>query len=135
MFLRKQILLVIALLLTILFSGCDNNNKENYEKKAEIPVNISVKRTDSFLSSLYNLSVYIDNEEVFRVGGNKTESTKIIISEGIHTIQIKRKFNKSKKIKFEVIKNRDNQFFFITEYDALFWGTIKLEKRKYLPLD
>lgn len=133
-FFRKQFLLIV-ILLTLLFSGCNNNHNDSYESKVELPVNICVKRTDNFLSSLYNLSVYIDDEEVFKVGGNKIENIKIIMAEGIHTIQIKRKFNKSKKIKFEVMNNNDNEFFFITKYDALWWGTIKLEKRKYLPLD
>ncbi len=132
---KKRILLLIIILVATLLVGCDEElNEKIKEKKEEIPVEINIKRTGDMISRMYDMSVIIDDEEVFKVKVDKTEIVKIIMLEGVHTIQTKSKGKKSKKIEFEVVKNADNKFFFITEHDFL-WGNTKLEKRKYLPIN
>lgn len=131
---KKTFFLFNILLIISLCSGCENIPSElSSEQKAEVPVTISVQRTGNIVSGIGGVSVYIDNEEVFKVNNNKTESVEIIMTEGIHTIQTKGQGDKSKKVKFEVIENGENEFFFTTEIGN--WWGVKLEAKKYIPIN
>lgn len=50
---------------------------------------------------------------------------------GMHTIQTKGQGDKSKKIKFEVTENGENNFYFSAEISN--WYGVKMEKRNYIP--
>lgn len=124
---------IFILLLTIILFGCENTqSKQSVEKKEEVPVKISVQRTGNILSGIGALKVYIDDEEVFQVSNNTTESVEVIMLEGFHTIQTKGQGDKSKKMEFEVLKDGDNEFYFIAEIDN--WWGVKLEEKKYIPI-
>lgn len=59
------------------------------ENAEEVEVMISVQRTGNILSSIGDLEVWIDDEKVFEVDSNSTNSVKIKMPVGKHTIQTK----------------------------------------------
>lgn len=100
-------------------------------KPAELPVLVSVKRTGNLITGIGKMAVLIDDEEVFQVKIDQTESVTITMLEGIHTIQTKGQGDKSKKVEFEVVNGEVNEFYFTSEISN-FYG-IELEERNYLP--
>ena len=128
---KFPVMLCAFLLILISLTGCEITEK-NTESNIEVPVQISVQRTGNILTGIGELSVLIDDEDVFQVSNNSTESFEIIMTEGTHTIQTKGQGDKSKKIKFEVINNDDSKKFYFTTEISNWWG-IKLEKKKYIP--
>lgn len=67
------------------------------ENAEEVEVMISVQRTGNILSNIGDLEVWIDDEKVFEVDSNATNSVKIKMPVGKHTIQTKGQGDKSKK--------------------------------------
>ena len=98
----------------------------------EVAVFVSVQRTGNILSNIGDLEIWIDDEKVFSVDGNSTNSAVIVMPVGTHTIQAKGQGDKSKKIKFDVVDDDENTFYFTAEISN--WFGIKLEKRKYMPI-
>ena len=131
MFVKFPVVLSTILFISIALTGCGATEQKS-ESKVEVPVQISVQRTGNILTGIGDLSVLIDDEDVFQVSNNSTESVEIIMTEGIHTIQTKGQGDKSKKIEFEVINNDDGKKFYFTTEISNWWG-IKLEKKKYIP--
>ena len=100
-------------------------------KPAKLQVTISVKRTGNILTGIGQMAVLIDDEEVFDVRIDTTETVEITMTEGVHTIQTTGQGDKSKKVEFEVVKGETNEFFFISEISN--WYGIELEERQYIP--
>ena len=96
-----------------------------------VEVVITVQRTGNILTNIGDLEVWIDNEKVFTVDGNETNGVKIKMLEGEHTIQTKGQGDKSKKIKFNVTSEGNNEFHFTSEISN--WYGVNLEERKYIP--
>lgn len=128
---KFPVVLSTILFISIALTGCGAAEQKT-ESKVEVPVQISVQRTGNILTGIGDLSVLIDDEDVFQVSNNSTESVEIVMAEGIHTIQTKGQGDKSKKIEFEVINNDDGKKFYFTTEISNWWG-IKLEKKKYIP--
>ena len=97
----------------------------------EVEVLISVKRTGNIISGIGKLSVLIDGEEVFVVSNNSTESVRIVMTEGKHTIQTTGQGDKSKVLEFVVVSGSSNELYFVTEISN--WWGVELEERKYIP--
>lgn len=106
--------------------GTEGNGTDN-----EVEVMISVQRTGNVLTNIGNLEVWIDDEKVFEVDGNSTNSVVIKMPVGKHTIQTKGQGDKSKKVKFEVTEDGKNEFYFSTQISN--WYGVKLEKQNYIP--
>ena len=104
---------------------------EEDEVDIEVPkdftVSISVERTGNIVTNRSKLHVLIDGEEAFTVRGNSTEGANMILSKGIHTIQVKGQGDKSKKLEFNVTEDSPNYFYFWAEISN--WWGIKLERR------
>lgn len=109
--------------------GCGNSGNKADAKMVEVM--ISVKRTGNILTNIGDLDVLIDGEKVFVVDGNSTNSVKIQMLEGKHTIQTKGQGDKSKKLEFNVASRGGKEFYFTTEISN--WYGVKLEKRNYIP--
>lgn len=129
---KKKIFLWIIILgvliwgvMNIPFGTGSNNNAEKVE------VMISVQRTGNVLTNIGDLEVWIDGEMVFEVDGNSTNSAIIMMPVGTHTIQTKGQGDKSKKMKFDVTKDGENEFYFSAEISN--WYGVKLQKRNYIP--
>lgn len=122
--------LLICILFLGLLAGCGNGtgNDLNAEKTQ---VMISVQRTGNILTNIGDLEVWLDGEMVFTVEGNSTNSVTIKMPVGEHMIQVKGQGDKSKKIKFDVSNDEENEFYFTAEISN--WYGVKLEERKYIP--
>lgn len=129
---RKRVFLGI-IILCVLIWGVNNIHfgKEKMEIATEVKAMISVQRTGNILTNIGELEVLIDDEKVFVVDGNSTNSITTMMPVGIHTIQTKGQGDKSKKIKFEVTENGENNFYFSAEISN--WYGVKMEKRNYIP--
>lgn len=125
---KKGKLLLIAIFV-VLLTGCTNEAVDENAEKVEVM--ISVQRTGNILTNIGEVEVYIDDEMVFTVDGNSTESVTIKMLEGEHTIQTKGQGDKSKKVKFNVTKDDENEFYYNTEISN--WYGVKLEERNYIP--
>lgn len=123
------------LIILILLTGCGSETsneeaKESVEPK-EVDVMISVQRTGNILTNIGDLEVWIDDEKVFTVDGNSTNGVKLNMPEGEHTIQTKGQGDKSKKLKFNVTSDGENEFYFTTEISN--WYGVDLVEKKYIP--
>lgn len=116
--------MVIACLFFITGCGSDSTAET-------VDVMISVQRTGNILTNIGDLEVWVDGESVFTVGGNSTNYVNIKMSEGKHTIQVKGQGDKSKKLKFNVTQDGENEFYFTAEISN--WFGVKLKKRNYVP--
>ena len=125
---KKFFLCVIVSCLFLLAACGSDSTNENAET---MEVMISVQRTGNILTNIGALEVWIDDEKVFTVDGNSTNSVNIKMVEGEHTIQMKGQGDKSKKRKFDVTEDGDNQFYFTAEISN--WWGVKLEERNYIP--
>ena len=126
---KIKLLLCVMLAFLLLLIGCGSDaNNENVE---EVEVMISVQRTGNILTNIGDLEVWIDGEKVFTVDGNSTNSVNIKMLEGEHIIQTKGQGDKSKKVKFDVTQDSENEFYFTTEISN--WYGVKLEERNYIP--
>lgn len=120
----------MTFLISLTGCGSDVSNGKVEEAK-EIEVMISVQRTGNILTNIGDLEVWIDDEKVFTVDGNSTDSVKIKMFEGEHTIQTKGQGDKSKELKFDVTQDGENEFYFTTEISN--WYGVSLEERNYIP--
>lgn len=132
---RTKLLRCIMLIILILLTGCGSETsneeaKESVEPK-EVDVMISVQRTGNILTNIGDLEVWIDDEKVFTVDGNSTNGVKLNMPEGEHTIQTKGQGDKSKKLKFNVTSDGENEFYFTTEISN--WYGVDLVEKKYIP--
>lgn len=122
------IVLIVGMLLGINNIPFRTNVQENVEY---VEVLISVQRIGNLLTNIGDLEVWIDEEKVFEVDGNSTNSVVITMPAGEHTIQVKGQGDKSKKRKFEVSRDDENEFYFSAEISN--WFGVKLEERTYIP--
>lgn len=121
---KRWLYMVIACLFFITGCGSDSTAET-------VDVMISVQRTGNILTNIGDLEVWVDGESVFTVGGNSTNYVNIKMSEGKHTIQVKGQGDKSKKLKFNVTQDGENEFYFTAEISN--WFGVKLKKRNYVP--
>ena len=121
---KRWLYMVIACLFFITGCGSDSTAET-------VDVMISVQRTGNILTNIGDLEVWVDGESVFTVGGNSTNYVNIKMSEGKHTIQVKVQGDKSKKLKFNVTQDGENEFYFTAEISN--WFGVKLKKRNYVP--
>lgn len=126
---RKVIIMVFLVFALISLSACG----KEAESKEILPVTITVARTGNMLTGVGKVDVYIDDEKVFDVSNNSTESVKVKLEEGVHTIQTKGQGDKSKKLEFEVSNDGDNELYYATEISN--WWGVKLEKRNVTPIE
>lgn len=124
-------LLFVMMISLILLSGCGSDGKEKDVEPKEVDVMISVQRTGNILTNIGDLEVWIDDEKVFSVDGNSTNSVNIKMLVGEHTIQTKGQGDKSKKMEFDVTEDGENEFYFTAEISN--WYGVKLEERNYIP--
>lgn len=133
---KKRTILALVFVIIILCFVFDllNDKTETTSTTVdnEVAVFVSVQRTGNILSNIGDLEIWIDDEKVFSVDGNSTNSAVIVMPVGTHTIQAKGQGDKSKKIKFDVVDDDENTFYFTAEISN--WFGIKLEKRKYMPI-
>ncbi len=132
---KIKLLLCIMSTFLILLIGCSTGIGDGrVEESAElekVEVMISMQRTGNILTNIGDLEVWVDGEMVFTVDGNSTDSVKIKMLEGEHTIQVKGQGDESKKLKFNVTKDGENEFYFTAEISN--WIGVKLKERKYVP--
>ena len=112
-------------------SDTSNEKTEQSVEPKEVEVMISVQRTGNILTNIGDLEVWIDDEKVFTVDGDSTNSVDINMPEGEHTIQTKGQGDKSKKLIFDVTQDGKNEFYFTTEISN--WYGVTLKERKYIP--
>lgn len=130
-FYKKLWFWIIVIIVYCIGKGETTQREVTDVSTEEVEVMISVQRTGNILTNIGALEVWIDDQKVFEVDGNSTNSVKIIMPEGEHTIQTKGQGDKSKKLKFDVTGNRENEFYYSTEISN--WYGVKLEERKYIP--
>lgn len=128
----KMWIRIVILAMMFQIVGCGKNDAEDESKKAKmVEVMISVQRTGNILTNIGDLDVLIDGEKVFEVDGDSTNSVKIKMLEGTHTIQTKGQGDKSKKVEFKVTSHGEKEFYYNAEISN--WYGVKLEKRNYIP--
>lgn len=128
---KRKVLLWGVLILSLLLIGCGNDEDIDSYKNDEVVISmISVQRTGNLLTNIGTMEVWIDDEKVFEVDGNSTNSAKIKMTVGEHTIQTKGQGDKSKKLKFTVAANEENEFYYTAEISN--WYGVKLEERNYI---
>ena len=129
---KRKSLLWGVLVLLLLLIGCENEEGiDNYKNDEVVISMISVQRTGNLLTNIGALEVWIDDEKIFEVDGNSTNTVKIKMTVGEHTIQTKGQGDKSKKLKFTVDANEENEFYYTTEISN--WYGVKLQERNYIP--
>lgn len=129
---KKKIFLWI-IILGVLIWGIKNIQfgTRGNDTAEKVEVMISVQRTGNILTNIGDLEVWIDDEKAFEVDGNSTNSATIMMTVGTHTIQTKGQGDKSKKMKFDVTEDGENEFYFSAEISN--WYGVKLKKRNYIP--
>lgn len=125
----QRLRLCCILIIILLLVGCGKSVSN--KSSEDVDVMISVQRTGNILTNIGALEVWIDDEKVFEVDGNSTNSVKIKMPVGEHTIQTKGQGDKSEKKKFNVTADGENNFYYSAEISN--WFGIKLEGKKYIP--
>jgi len=72
---------------------------------------ITIKRDFGWVDSGRKYKIFLDNQEVAKL--KQKESVTLDINLGKHEIYAKLDFSKTKKIKFEIIKDEDKKDFFV----------------------
>ena len=119
---KKVLYLIFLNLLVIVLVACASSDIDQESATPEpIPqqVEINVERMGNLITGIGKVKVYIDDEEVTKVGNNDTEKVNLKLMPGTHTIQTKGQGDKSDVVEFEVVEGANNRFFFSTEISSV----------------
>lgn len=133
---QSKLLWILGFVVVCILILCTPDNQPETISSTEannVAVLVSVQRTGNILTNIGELEIWIDEEKVFGVDGNSTNSAIIMMPVGTHTIQAKGQGDKSKKLKFVVTEDSENEFYYSAEISN--WFGVKFEEKKYIQIN